>query len=353
MLALLAAAASRLLKQIDSDQGLVTVWETDTHKMMLMNSTVIGAEYIDSFARDQAAFSGMALMQAVWFMVSQTGARPASALCVGLGAGTVPSFLISKGVDVDVVEHSAAVLRAAESHFLYGATGHQRHAHVADALFFLFAEPPRFGRAGIDGKPAYDAVVLDLFDGEDPARLLTTQLFDRVKATWIRRGGAVVVNVVAFWTGEHVGLARAVVRTLRASFAHVRAFVDHDPSEQTDEPANIVSFASDRPFGFDAPPYAEDDQSVDWMWANFQRWEVLQAEDELRDVDGGDGGMLLSADTADVARARLGGAGAAVAAGMREKQKGMLSDEDWAHAQCLVAARRGERVWRTDQKWEL
>ena len=230
MLALLAAAASRLLKQTDSDQGLVTVWETDTHKMMLMNSTVIGAEYIDSFARDQAAFSGMALMQAVWFMVSQTGARPASALCVGLGAGTVPSFLISKGVDVDVVEHSRAVLQAAESHFLYGATGHQRHAHVADARNFLFAEPPRFGRAGIDGKPAYDAVVLDLFDGEDPARLLTTQLFERVKATWIRRGGAVVVNVVAFWTGEHVALARAVVRTLRASFAHVRAFVDHDLS---------------------------------------------------------------------------------------------------------------------------
>ena len=48
MLALLAAAASRLLKQIDSDQGLVTVWETETHKMMLMNSTVIGAEYIDN-----------------------------------------------------------------------------------------------------------------------------------------------------------------------------------------------------------------------------------------------------------------------------------------------------------------
>ena len=106
------------------------------------------------------------------------------------------------------------------------------------------------------------------------------RLFDRVKATWIRRGGAVVVNVVAFWTGEHVALARAVVRTLRASFAHVRAFVDHDPSEQTDEPANIVSFASDKPFGFDAPPYAEDDQSVDWMWANFQSWEVLQAEEQ-------------------------------------------------------------------------
>ena len=52
MFALFAAAASRLLKQIHSDQGLVTVWETETHKMMLMNSTVIGAEYIDSFARE-------------------------------------------------------------------------------------------------------------------------------------------------------------------------------------------------------------------------------------------------------------------------------------------------------------
>ena len=108
--ALLAAAASRLLKQIDSDQGLVTVsWETGTHKMMMMNSTVIGAEYIDAL-RAGRAFSAW-LMQALWFMVSQTGARPASALCVGLGAGTVPSFLISKGVDVDVVEHSRAVLQ--------------------------------------------------------------------------------------------------------------------------------------------------------------------------------------------------------------------------------------------------
>ena len=201
-------------------------------------------------------------------------------------------------------------------------------------------------------KPAYDAVVLDLFDGEDPARLLTTQLFERVKATWIRRGGAVVVNVVAFWTGEHVALARAVVRTLRASFAHVRAFVDHDPSEQTDEPANIVSFASDRPFGFDAPPYAEDDQSVDWMWANFPSGGAAERGRAARR------GRRRRRPAAfrrhrRLARARSGGAGAAVAPACARSRRGMLSDEDWAHAQRLVAARRGERVWRTDQKWEL
>ena len=124
------------------------------------------------------------------------------------------------------------MLQAAESHFLYGATGHQRHAHVADARNFLFAEPPLWPRRH-RRKLAYDALVLDLFDGEDPARLPTTQLFERVKATWIRRGGAVVVNVVAYWTGEHVELALAGGRANAArDFAHVRAFVDHDPSSR-------------------------------------------------------------------------------------------------------------------------
>ena len=44
-----------------------------------------------------------------------------------------------------------------------------------------------------------------------------------------RTAGALVVNIVAFYAGPHVALAKDVVRTLRGVFSHVRCFVDRPP----------------------------------------------------------------------------------------------------------------------------
>ena len=71
--------------------------------------------------------------------------------------------------------------------------------------------------------------------------MLTADSLGQLKRAWLRPGGALVLNVVAFYTGPHVALARDVVRTLRSVFDHVRCFVDRPPHLSPDVPTNLVS----------------------------------------------------------------------------------------------------------------
>ena len=65
---------------------------------------------------------------------------PRSALCLGLGAGTVPHFLRSAGVQTDVVEIDHAIIRLAEQYFLIGAEHADRGKVMHDdALQLQFA----------------------------------------------------------------------------------------------------------------------------------------------------------------------------------------------------------------------
>ena len=68
---------------------LLLVVDTEVRRLLLADDTILGAEYAEEWARDQAAFSGMALMQTVAFL----DPPPRAVLCLGLGSGTVPAFL--------------------------------------------------------------------------------------------------------------------------------------------------------------------------------------------------------------------------------------------------------------------
>ena len=87
----------------------------------------------------------------------------------------------------------------------------------------------------------YDALIVDLYTGDNPLEMLTSDSLGQLKRAWLQPGGALVVNVVAFYTGPHVALARDVVRTLRSVFGHVRCFVDRPPHLSPDVPTNLVS----------------------------------------------------------------------------------------------------------------
>ena len=89
--------------------------------------------------------------------------------------------------------------------------------------------------------PRYDALIVDLYTGDNPLEMLTADSLAQLKRAWLQPGGALVVNVVAFYTGPHVALARDVVRTLRSVFGHVRCFVDRPPHLSPDVPTNLVS----------------------------------------------------------------------------------------------------------------
>ena len=68
---------------------LLLVVDTEVRRLLLADEVILGAEYVAEWARDQAAFSGMALMQTVAFL----DPPPSAVLALGLGSGTVPAFL--------------------------------------------------------------------------------------------------------------------------------------------------------------------------------------------------------------------------------------------------------------------
>ena len=88
--ALAAGAEPTIRASVVGRNGtLLLVVDTEVRRLLLADDVILGAEYAAEWARDQAAFSGMALMQTVAFL----DPPPRAVLALGLGSGTVPAFL--------------------------------------------------------------------------------------------------------------------------------------------------------------------------------------------------------------------------------------------------------------------
>ena len=88
--ALAAGAEPTIRASVVGRNGtLLLVVDTEVRRLLLADEVILGAEYAAEWARDQAAFSGMALMQTVAFL----DPPPRAVLALGLGSGTVPAFL--------------------------------------------------------------------------------------------------------------------------------------------------------------------------------------------------------------------------------------------------------------------
>ena len=308
-----------------SAQTVVSVIETEHQRFLLRDDYIVGAEHRHPAARDQMAFSAMALMASVAFLTI----APQSVLCLGLGAGTVPNFLRSRGLKTDVIEIDEAVIRMAGQHYAFGAastgSGAVMHADVLQVI-----------SAGDAGKARYDVVLSDLWSGGNEGRSLMRPFFARLKAGWLREGGVLAVNVVAFAGGPHVGLARDVVCTLRSVFAHVAVFAEYDPhgpngDADAFEPANLLLLASDAQppehsvpssyttleDGLPPPPNSMED-----LFARFTTWRPPALQ---RASEGKEGTVL---ETPSDWAARLPER-QAVAHGMRAQQRALLPAEAW------------------------
>ena len=193
----------------------------------------------------------------------------------------------------------------------------------------------------------YDALVIDLYTGENPLEMLTTESLGALKRAWLRSGGTLVVNVVAFYAGPHVALARDVVRTLRSVFGTVRCFVDRPPHVNPDVPTNLVTYASDAPLHFAPPrdvPEAElVTGSTDELFSRFEAWQPLELgaatearqgrvlTDALLQGDGGVEGGAMGVETAEAAAPAglYGAGGAALEASMAALQHQAMPEEAW------------------------
>ncbi len=135
--------------------------------------------------------------------------RPRSALVIGLGGGTIPSFLRKSYPDmkIDAVDIDPVVVEVAKSHFGFREDELMK-AHVADGRQFVE-----------QSKERYDLVFLDGFGTDSvPAHLTTREFLTAVKNILTPRG-IVVGNL---WGRDANRLYDAMVMTYRDVFQEIR-----------------------------------------------------------------------------------------------------------------------------------
>src|SRR6266540_4213938 len=238
--------------------GLIEVIDDTNRGVRLLRAdhSILGAQWL----RDRtAAFAFIHLLESVRFL------RPAAheILQIGLGAGSLPSILRARGINVEVVEIDPAVVRFARTYFGFSTEG---EVHVEDARTYLRRTARR-----------YDVIVHDTFTGgTTPEHLLSVEVIRRIREL-LRPGGVLVLNFVGYHEPPNAEASWAVARTLRAVFAAVRSFRDSGPNDHAETPGNLVFFASDGGLDFTVPANAQfENEACEHVSRSFQNWEVLR-----------------------------------------------------------------------------
>jgi len=135
-------------------------------------------------------------------------ASPRRVLVVGLGGGTIPTFLRKRLPEarIDAVDIDPAVVEVARSHFGFREDDHLR-AHVGD------------GRQWIENaRGRYDLIVLDAFSASEVPYSLTTSEFLRGVHRALAPDGVVVGNV---WGRNANALYDDMVATYLSIFPNI------------------------------------------------------------------------------------------------------------------------------------
>ncbi|KAF0720619.1 Aste57867_176 [Aphanomyces stellatus] len=243
---------------------------------LLSGQSIIGGQFEAPEYHDQAIFPGFAIMQAALYLD-----RPLKrAVQVGLGVGTVPTFLRQHGVPTDVVEISEGVVTLAEAHFGYERCVQAKEecingkTYVMDGLMYLRSKTPL--------KPSYDLVIIDVYTGYNVVPFYTDEIMWLLKESWLKPQGVVVLNFVGYYNGPHMDLVRAIHATLLSVYQYVRCFREL-PYNDKEEPANLVFYASSAPITFTLPTGGMYDNPAGYyeVITKFQEWEMLHPPSQL------------------------------------------------------------------------
>jgi spermidine synthase len=131
--------------------------------------------------------------------------KPQSALIIGLGGGTIPSFLRKRfpQMQIDVVDIDPGVVDVARSHFGFREDEHM-HAHVEDGRRFVEHARKR-----------YDLIFLDGFGADSVPPQLTTREFLTAVRDILTPQGVVIGNV---WGRQVNRLYDSMIKTYRSVY---------------------------------------------------------------------------------------------------------------------------------------
>ncbi|OWZ22861.1 hypothetical protein PHMEG_0002353 [Phytophthora megakarya] len=215
--------------------------------------------------------------------------KPTRALQIGLGIGSVPTFLREMDIPTDVVEISEAVVTQAADFFQYEwCTSDQEdgdecpngRTFVMDGLEFLASKPEQLG---VEGLNPYDLFIVDVYTGWNPFAFFVREEMLHVRENWLTADGVLVMNFVGYMQEPRAAAPKSIYRTLQSVFNHVKCFREMEEPNEPDA-ANIVFYASDEPFDFDLPStgmYANPPKHTFFsVVKHFPEWEIFT---ELKD----------------------------------------------------------------------
>lgn len=199
-----SAPAPGVVHVANSFYGEVKVFENRDVRLLLLDG-------IDNGFVDRKTFEARAPYIASFRYLPAARPAAAKALCIGLGAGSVPRTLhVRHQIATEVVEIDPEIVHIAREWFGFPSE------------IPVFVEDGRTFMAGARGP--YDFVVLDAFRSEThPAHLFTREFFARVDAA-LAPEGIVALNMAGVPFGPASVAWRSVRRTLQGQFANVRVF---------------------------------------------------------------------------------------------------------------------------------
>lgn len=245
-----------VLDRSESLLGRLSVIQDTTRgaplRLLRADHSFIGGHWTET---KEPAFGFIHILEAVR-LARPNGRR---LLQIGLGVGSVPMSLARYGIRTDVVEIDPEVIRLATAYFGYRSTG---ETHVEDARTFIRAQ-----------RKQYDFVIHDAFTGGAvPEHLLSLEVLQRIREILVPNG-VLALNVVGAASGALSESTRAIHRTVRSAFPHVRTFRDGPADERAQSISNVIFFASTGPLAFPiAGPF--ESASCEETLTTFQQWEV-------------------------------------------------------------------------------
>lgn len=207
-------------------------------------------------------------------------AEPKAALVIGVGGGTIPSFLraVSPAMKIDAVDIDPVVVEVAKSHFGFREDDSLK-AHVADGRAFVEATKQR-----------YDFVFLDGFGQDSVPKHLTTREFLTAVKNVLTPGGIVLGNV---WGRDVNRQYDSMIRTYRNVFREIY-IVDVLGS------GNKIVIATPSRFASSHRELVRRAHAVtERMRLKSDLGEVAENQMRLPGIDGEKGEILLDAATAD------------------------------------------------------
>jgi hypothetical protein len=148
---------------------------------------------------------------------------------------------------------------------------------VMDGLKFLASKPADLGVHSEEEHP-YELFIVDVYTGWNPFAFFVREEMLHIREHWLTTDGVLVMNFVGYMHGPRAAAPKSIYRTLQSVFKHVKSFRE---MEEPDEPdaANIVFYASDKPFGFNLPTTREyrnpPKHTFFSVVKNFPTWEIF------------------------------------------------------------------------------